>query len=75
MVGSNGGEGEALHGAQFIRRHGPGDALRITASVLYATVGVIETQAGRNNAVIASGCARAQAENDQKNAKSEKVEK
>ena len=31
--------------------------------------------AGDDNAVIASGCARAQAENDQKKAKSRKVEK
>ena len=40
IVTSQGGDEEALHVAQFIRRHGPGDALRM-ASVLYATVGVI----------------------------------
>ena len=46
---SDGGHQEALHVAQFIRRHRPGDALRIAASVLFATVGVIETQTGRND--------------------------
>ena len=46
---SQGGDEEALRVAQFIRRHGPGDALRIAASVLYATVGVIETQTGRSD--------------------------
>ena len=46
--GSTGGE-EAWHVTQFIRRHGPGDGLRIASSVLYATIGVIETQMGRNN--------------------------
>ena len=41
-----------IHVAQFIRRHGPVDALRVAASVLYATVGVIETQMGRNNETV-----------------------
>ena len=52
VVGTNGGEGDALHVTQFIRRHDHGDALRIAASVLYATVGVIETQTGRNNKTV-----------------------
>ena len=40
---------EAWHVTQFIRRHGPGEGLRIASSVLYATIGVIETQMGRND--------------------------
>ena len=31
----------------FIPRHGPGEGLRIASSVLYATIGVIETEMGR----------------------------
>ena len=49
--GSAGGE-EAWHVTQFIRRYGLGDGLRIASSVLYATIGVIETQMGRNNETI-----------------------
>ena len=49
--GSTGGE-EAWHVTQFVRRHGPGDGLRIASSVLYATIGVIETQMGSNNETI-----------------------
>ena len=43
-----GGEDE-LHIVNFMRRHGPGDALRIASSVLFATVGVIEIQHHRAN--------------------------
>ena len=44
------GENEdARHVVQFMRRHEPGESLRIASSVLYATVGVIETQGGRTN--------------------------
>ena len=46
--GSTCGE-EARHVTQFIRRHGPGDGLRIASRVWCATTGVIETQLGRKN--------------------------
>ena len=42
------GENEdTRHVVQFMRRHEPGESLRIASSVLYATVGVIETQGKR----------------------------
>ena len=41
-------EGAAMPVVQFIRRQRHGDALRIAASV-FATVGVVETQAGTSN--------------------------
>ena len=43
---------DAWHVTQFIRRHGPGDGLGIASSVLYATIGVTETQMGRNDETI-----------------------
>ena len=46
MLGSGEGGEDARRVAQFMRRHGPGDALRIAAS------GLIETQMGRNNETI-----------------------
>ena len=40
---------DTRHVVQFMRRHGPGESLRIASSVLYATVGVIAAQGGRTN--------------------------
>ena len=41
--------GDTRHVIQFIRRHDHGDALRMASSVLFATIGVVETQTGRSN--------------------------
>ena len=41
-----------------MRRHGPGESLRIASSVLYATVGVIEAQGGRTNETSLDSVAR-----------------
>ena len=38
--------GKTLRARKFIRRHDHGDALRIAASALFASVGVVETQGG-----------------------------
>ena len=43
---------DTRHVVHFIRRHDHGDALHISSSVLYATVGLVETQSGRTDETV-----------------------